>query len=156
MTYDSERLASWVYQRTMSSEQAPPGPGALLERLVGGERVTFVCTRTRARLRKSQVHVEVRRQTERTALCMELAIAVVLSASMIMRVDAPEEIERIAAAIVMPKAAVRLVMMSAGHRPEAIARAFVVPVGVVSARLRILSLSMVSGQYPALHIRDAG
>ncbi len=155
---DVEQVAAWVYQITWSSPAQPPGPVALLQRVLGGDAVRMGPA-TRLLVRDGRYVVEIERDAPHpdvTSVRLGRILAqIVLEQSSPSPADV--EIDRLAGALLMPAEAVRATIARVGPRADALAIAFVVPRCFVARRLTALGLSLSSGEYEsASRIRTAG
>lgn len=158
--FDPESLAGWVYAEALWSEDDPPGPGTLLQRIVGSRAIRFD-DRDRVDISGHpdafQVVIPRSSSPERMCLSMGTALAAIASLS-----GAPpawlngEPLRRVIAAIIMPRTALLRATLHLGPRADAIARAFLVPRLLAEERLRSLGMSLASGSYPRLVAREVG
>lgn len=156
---DPEAVARWVYGRTFCSLSHPPGPAGLLERLIGADRIRFGGAAVVVDRRADGFWIDIPRGLPKDVLCIRLALAVarVAVASHWRYKWSDLSISHVAMAIVMPREAVRLVLLAGETRTAAVAAAFVVPHEVAASRLRELGLGVVqSGEFRKLDMPAAG
>jgi len=148
---EAESLARWVYTQTFSSEYAPPGPAVLLRRLIGSNRIKVLPV-SRATIQRDRAGFKalIPCGLDPSRLCMALgsALAGIAAAAGTTEIKLDDDGERkTAAAIVMPRPALRAAVESLGVRVDQLSAAFVVPESVALERLRALGINLASGTY---------
>lgn len=155
---DAEALARWAYERAFVSLEQPPGPAALLQRIVGAERIEFHNGHlSRVTGTGDMACVHIPRSLPDEQLCLAMAHAVVLLADACGAFPCPSghELERAIAAVIMPRPAVMRALRTMGPRIERIAEAFVVPRRFAAEHMRTLGLGLASGEFRRHSFRRA-
>ena len=158
---DHDAIAVWVYEHTLFSLHRPPGPMAMLVGFVGTRAVRFVDSSDRVIVGTppSESRVELRRGRPAEDTCMATARALA-NVALIFLQDTPpsaKDLDDLAAALVMPKAAVLRALKASGPRIEELTRIFVLPEEVVRRRMSALGIRLASGQFPSVRLlRTAG
>lgn len=154
----ASKHAERIYGLAKWDPSDPPGPGTLLRRLLGDgctkadyDRADGVDARVFLRDGAWRILVPLRLEGERLAQALARALARWYVLTQLPEDESTPDIDSIAAAVMLPDAAVPIAVEQFGRDAEAIASWLVIPSTIVARRITEAA-SIRSGLYPRLRM----